>query len=245
MSPARRLPAIARLRRLVRGRRLDRAPGAVDMERVGEELSPGRVALIVVDMQNDYVHPRGRVGRSAGPEYDTATREINRLIALARGVAVPVVYTLTEHGPGVDLPSYEQMRAKRRPHDVEGVCIAGTWGAALIDGLTLPTDGEQVVIKHGYDAMAVAELPARLRAGGVDTVVVTGVATNVCVAATIAGAYERGFHVIVPRDATAASNPTARQASLRHIDRYYGDLVPVSVVADAWAKAPERQATGQ
>jgi ureidoacrylate peracid hydrolase len=214
---------------------LGRAPGAVDAARLGAQLSPGRVALIVVDMQNDYVHPRGRVGRSGGPDYEQATAEINRLVALARAAAVPVVYTLTEHGPGLDLPAYEPMRAKRRPTDDEGVCVAGTWGAALIDGINPPGDADQIVVKHGYDAMAVAELPARLHAAGIDTVVVTGVATNVCVAATIAGAYERGFLVVVPREATMASNPAARQASLRHIDRYYGDVVPVGVVADSWS----------
>ena len=113
MSAARRLPGLARLRRLVRGRGAGRAPAAVDLTRVAAQLLPGRAALIVVDMQNDYVHPRGRLGQSGGPDYDTATREINRLIGLARGLSVPVVYTLTEHEPGVDVPAYEPMRAKR------------------------------------------------------------------------------------------------------------------------------------
>ena len=68
----------------------------------------------------------------------------------------------------------------------------------------------------------------------VRSAVVSGVATTLCVAATVAGAFERGLFPIVVREATAASNAAARRATLRWIDRYYGDVVPVALITDAW-----------
>lgn len=145
-----------------------------------------------------------------------------------------VVFTRTEHGPGLDSAPYTAAFERRRRDPDDGVCLAGTWGAELAADVEPPAADEPVIVKHGYDAMSVAELPALLAAAGRDTVVVSGVATTLCVAATVAGAFERGLFPIVVREATAASNAAARRATLRWIDRYYGDVVPVALITDAW-----------
>jgi nicotinamidase-related amidase len=114
------------------------------------------------------------------------------------------------------------------------VCLAGTWGADFAADLDPPRHGEAIITKVGYDGFANGELAPRLAAAGRDVVVVTGVATTLRVAATVAGAFEHGFFVVVPREATAASEADAAQATLARIDRHYGDVARADLVLQAW-----------
>jgi ureidoacrylate peracid hydrolase len=188
----------------------------------------------VVDVQNDYVHPAGRVGPGRSTAvYAAALASINGLIGAARAAGVPVVYVRSEHNTATDPGPYRAVRSRRR-RSPEGVCLVGTWGAEFAAELDPPRDDEAVITKVGYDGFANGELSAYLRAAGRDVVVVTGVATTLCVAATVAGAFERGLFVVVPRDATAASEAAEAQATLGRIDRHYGDVVAAELVLDAW-----------
>ncbi len=221
------------MRRLLRGGR-SRAPSPADLARVRELLSPARCALLVVDVQNDFVHPDGRVGPGgARAGYAVTLAAINSLIGAARTAGVPVIYIRTEHGPGRDTGPYRAVRARRR-RSPEGTCLAGTWGAEFAAELDSPRDGEQVMTKHGYDGFAAPGLAESLAAADRDAVVVSGVATTLCVAATVAGAFEHGLYAIVPREATAASDAGQARAALRRMATHYGDVVPLAAVLHAW-----------
>jgi ureidoacrylate peracid hydrolase len=227
-------------RRLLRRGRSASTPS--DPARVRELLAPARAALLVVDVQNDYVHPAGRVGpgRATGV-YAAALASINRLIGAARAAGVPVVYVRSEHNPATDPGPYRAVRARRR-RSPEGTCLVGTWGAEFVAELDPPRDGEPVITKVGYDGFANGELGASLREAGRDVVVVTGVATTLCVAATVAGAFERGLYVVVPREATAASDAGMARATLERIDTSYGDVVATALVLDAWRSVAQQVA---
>ncbi len=223
---------VAARRLLGRGRSSALSP--TDLARVRELLAPGRCALLVVDMQNDFVHLEGRVGPGrAGTGYAAALATINSLIGAARPAKVPVIYIRTEHGPGRDTGPYRAVRARRR-RSPEGLCLVGTWGAEFAAELDAPRDGEQVVTKHGYDGFAASGLAESLAAARRDAVVVSGVATTLCVAATVAGAFEHGLYAIVPREATAASDADQARAALRRMATHYGDVIPAAVALDAW-----------
>jgi ureidoacrylate peracid hydrolase len=219
-------------RRLLRRGRSASTPS--NPARVRELLSPARAALVVVDVQNDLVHPAGRVGpgRALGV-YAAALASINGLIGAARAAGVPVVYVRTEHNPATDPGPYRAVRARRR-RSPEGTCLVGTWGAEFAAELDPPRDGEMIVTKVGYDGFANGELGEYLREVGRDVVVVTGVATTLCVGATVAGAFERGLYVVVPREATAASDAAMARATLKRIDTSYGDVVSERLVHEAW-----------
>ena len=219
-------------RRLLRRGRSD--PRAADQARVRELLSPARCALLVVDVQNDFVHPNGRVGPGrASNGYGVALAAINSLIGAARTVDVPVVYIRTEHDSERDTGTYRAIRA-RRPRSPEGTCLVGTWGAEFAADLDGPRNGDHVVTKRGYDGFATGEVAGMLTAAGRDAVVVTGVATTLCVPATVAGAFEHGLYAIVPRESTAASDAAQARAALARMDRHYGDVVAAGLVLDAW-----------
>ena len=201
-------------------------------------------AVLVVDVQNDFVADAGRVGRSGSDmrSLQAATREINKLIAGARAASVPVFYVSVEHGGDVDLAPYQARYARRGMTPEDTICHTGTWGAALYEELTPPARGEARFVKHGYDAFQVPELQPELEERGIRAVIVTGVVTELCVRATVFSAFERGFFPIVPRECTASLEPDRAHEALETIDRWYGEIVSLSDLLESWGAAPVESA---
>lgn len=170
-----------------------------------------RAALIVVDVQNDFADPDGNLYVPSGEE---TLPQINDLIAGARERGSPVVYTQDWH-PEVT-PHFEDYGGTWPVH-----CVKGTWGAELhpdldVDGPTVPkgTGGEDGY--SGFTARDVdtgerkaTDLEGILRDGGVERVVVVGLAQDVCVKETALDARRLGFDVTVPLDATRPVHPGA------------------------------------
>lgn len=203
---------------------------------MNQSVNPAETAVLVIDVQNDFVDDNGRVGRSGADmrPLREATSEINRLITAARAAGARVFYIAVEHGPKVDLPPYQARYARRgmTPDDI--LCHEGAWGAELYSALLPPANGEPKLVKHGYDAFQIPELEKALRESGIRTVVVTGVVTELCVNATAISAFERGFFPVVPRETTATNEPDAARAALDSIERWYGDVVSAAELIDAW-----------
>ncbi len=186
-------------------------------------------ALLVVDIQNDFVHPAGKVGEATGDMSPllSAVDSINRLIATARQVKVPIVYIQVTHSPELDAPSYRARYTRRGMTPEDLLCADDSWGAEFYDGLTPPEPGDLALTKHGYGAFTSGELGDYLRDNSLDTVIVTGVVTELCVLATVSGGFEAGFHVLVPRETTASVDIDAANAALSLIDKFYGTIANV------------------
>jgi ureidoacrylate peracid hydrolase len=207
-----------------------------------ELVRPPSTALLVVDVQNDFVHPDGRSGRSGtdlGP-LQAAVVQINRLVDAARESGTAVIYIRVEHGPEVDTAPYRARYGRRGMTPGDTLCHAGTWGARLYEELRPPRAADLQLVKHGYDAFSVEELPALLREGGVGTVVVTGVVANLCVRATAFSAFERGFFPVVPRESTASVEDGVAERTLEDISHWYGEVVSVDEIVAAWQRAQVR-----
>ncbi|MEZ0320209.1 MAG: isochorismatase family cysteine hydrolase [Pyrobaculum sp.] len=164
-------------------------------------------ALIVVDMQNDFAHPNGKL-------YSPTSREIipkiKFLIEKARARGVRVVYTQDTHYPDdpVEFPIWG-------PHVVKG-----SWGWQIVDELK-PSEGDIVVEKMRYDAFFGTPMDHILRMYGIQHLVVTGTVANICVLHTVASAKLRLYDVVVPVDAVAALNEFDYAAALRQMDFLY------------------------
>ena len=161
-----------------------------------------RTALVVVDLQNDFAHPDGSLFVSGG---DTLVDGINAEIGAARSMGATVVVSQDWHPAST-------------PHFIDdgGVwpthCVAGTWGAELVDGLD-PDHAASAVIRKGtngedgYSAFAMREpggeidlptgLAGLLRERSIERVVVCGLATDVCVSATALSSRSAGFETTV------------------------------------------------
>jgi nicotinamidase/pyrazinamidase len=168
---------------------------------------PG-VALIVVDVQNDFADPAGSLAVRGGADVIPL---INLEIALARGGGAIVAASQDWHP--AHTPHFAKDGGAWPDH-----CVGGTWGAELHPDLVLPADAA-VIRKgaHGEDGYSAftmrdpgtgetvpTELEAFLRAAGVDDVVVVGLATDYCVAATAQDSARLGFMTTVLTDAIAA-----------------------------------------
>ncbi len=166
------------------------------------------VALIVVDVQNDFADPAGSLSVRGGEDVIPA---INGEIALATSNGARVVCTQDWHPEHT--PHFAKDGGIWPDH-----CIQDTWGAALHPALTVP-DGTPIVRKgtngeDGYSGFTMrdpvsgdtvpTELEARLRDAGIDDVVVTGLATDYCVKASAIDAIRLGFATTVLTDAIAA-----------------------------------------
>lgn len=163
-----------------------------------------RSALLVVDVQNDFVDPRGTL---VVPGADNMVPRINADIAAARDGGAAVVYTQDWHPE--ETPHFAKNGGIWPVH-----CVHDTWGAAFHDDLVLegPVVRKGAGGEDGYSGFTVRDpatgatrpttLEAILRSAGVERVVVVGVATDYCVVETVADARALGFAVEVPTAAT-------------------------------------------
>lgn len=192
------------------------------------ELKADRAALIVVDMQNDFV----RVGAPLEVPDARETIEVHQeLIGWFRGRRRPVVFTRFVAGPKPTLVwNWSPVIAPptcccwpgfmRTYQDVEGErdCVA------VVDELA-PLPGEQQVDKYGYNAFHRTHLTGLLLAEAIDTVVITGTVTQICVEDTARGAFHEGFQAAVVSDAVSSYAPDLHQASLRTLAMKYGRVL--------------------
>jgi nicotinamidase-related amidase len=163
-------------------------------------VDPSRTALIVVDMQNDFVKEGGSL---VVPDAEGTIPVIKRLLDLARRSGMKVVFTQDTHTAGD--PEWEIW-----PEHVE----EGSWGWRIVDGLE-PREDELVIQKVRYDAFYGTHLDHFLRLWGVDTLIICGTVASICVHYTAASAALRWYDVVIPRDATSALHPFDLESSLR------------------------------
>lgn len=198
--------------------------------------APSETAVLVVDVQNDFVDSKGRSGRDGTDmrALQAAAGEINRLVAAAREAGAHVIYVGVEHGQQVDNAPYQARYERRGMTPGDTICHTGTWGADLYAELTPPARNEPRFVKHGYDAFQVPELAQELDRRGVRAVVVTGVVTELCVRSTTMSAFEKGYFPIVPRETTASLEPEVAREALASIERWYGEIVSLDELLARW-----------
>jgi ureidoacrylate peracid hydrolase len=198
--------------------------------------SPSETAVLVVDVQNDFVDEKGWVGLAGSDmrPLQNAVAGINRLIEGARESGAHVFYITVEHGPQVDTAPYRARYERRGMTPDKTLCHTGTWGAALYGKLASPKPDEPRLVKHGYDAFEIPSLADQLHRRGVRSVIVTGVVTELCVRSTAMSAFERGFFPVVPRESTASDEPEVAEEALTSLDRWYAEITSVDDVLERW-----------
>lgn len=173
-------------------------------------IDPHRSALLVIDMQNDFVREGAPM---EVPAARTAIAPLQRLIAASRRHDVPVIYT--QH---VLLDEFDvsPLETTYNPRLLTEGMRAGTPGVEVIDELA-PEPADVRIRKHRYDAFYNTPLDSVLRSirglHGVDTVIVTGTLTEVCCESTARSAYMRDYKVAFVSDATGALTPEAQRAT--------------------------------
>jgi nicotinamidase-related amidase len=196
-------------------------------------LDPAKAAIVVVDMQNDFV-------REGAPQEVPDARDtlptIQRLIKGFREVARPVVYTKFVSGPGETLmwtwspecapPTCSCWPGVMRTYaDVDGE----REGPDVVDEI-YPEAGDLIVEKYGYNAFHRTRLVDALRAHHVTDLVVAGTVTQICVEDTVHGAFHEGYRTVAVADAVSSYDQELHRATLRNIELKYGRVMPAEEV---------------
>ncbi len=174
------------------------------------KLESKKTALIIVDMQNDFVHPDGKL---FVPSSRKTIKPIRELLERARGRGVLRIFTMDTHYPGD--PEFELWGEH---------VLRGSWGWRIIDELS-PREDEVVIEKTRYDGFYGTPLDDILRTRGISNVVVVGTVANICVLHTAGSAALRWYRVIVPMDCISALNDFDYVLALRQISFLYSGVI--------------------
>jgi nicotinamidase-related amidase len=208
-------------------------------------LPDGRVALLVIDMQRDFLLPGG-FGESLGNDVSLLQRVVPplaRVLQAARDAGMLVVHTREGHLPDLsDCPPAKLRRGapSRRigdPGPYGRILIRGEFGHDIVDELA-PQPGEPVVDKPGKGAFYATGLHDLLEDAGVTHLVVTGVTTEVCVHTTVREANDRGFECLVLGDCCGSYFPEFHEVALRMISAQGGIFGWVGSSSDLLSSLP-------
>ena len=197
---------------------------------------PGRTALVVVDMQRGFLDPAEAM--EVPPARETVGA-IQTLLALFRARRMLVVFTEFAYSESAPLlvgrlhPEHQPAKpgAPRGFGLPSSSCLEGTPSADTVPELA-PCPGELVVRKRGYDAFAGTPLDEALRARNVTSLVVAGTMTDICVLATVIGAFHREYRVTVVEDGVSTLWPEIQRATLDIIGRAYGRIATTKEISD-------------
>jgi len=211
------------------------------------KIDRAHTALVVIDMQNDFIADEGAMA-AEGLDLSAAQRlagELPGLLECAREAGVLVVFVRNVYSTAAnwylsDVWLEQAGRRRAGSYTDRPVCAPGSWNADFC-GDVRPRPDEPVVTKHRFDAFLNTDLETVLRAHGVRTVVLTGVVTNVCVETTARQAFLRDLYVVLPADGCAGYSRDEHEASLRTIDRYFGEVVTLRDVQEIWSATSDRR----
>ena len=209
-----------------------------------EIIAPAHTALVLVDFQNDFCHPDGKVPSRLGLDMSLIRQAVERTILVlegARRTGVLVVFiqnTILPNGVA-DSPAMLRLRSKGRSLQAPDHCLDGTWGHQIIDELE-PRTGELLVKKHRPTAFLNTNLHQILRNNGVKSVTVPGVVSDGCVYATALDALYHDFYSIVLKDCIASLSERRHNNAVEHLEHYV-DVITSEQALDAWTNGPSGQ----
>lgn len=203
----------------------------IDAEPYAFDLEPSRAALVIIDMQRDFLESGG-FGESLGNDVSLLQRTIGptaRLLDAARRHGLLVIHTREGHRPDLsDLPAAK----KRRGNPALAIGDEGAMGRLLVRGEPghdivgelYPRAGEPVIDKPGKGAFYATDLESILRHRGIAQLIVCGITTEVCVNTTVREANDRGFECLVIEDCVGSYFPEFQEMGLRMIKAQGGIL---------------------
>jgi nicotinamidase-related amidase len=210
----------------------------IDAEPFALDAGLAETALIVIDMQRDFLYPNG-YGEFLGNDVSLLQRTIapiQAVLAAARRRGLFVLHTREGHLPDLsDCPPTKLTRWPPGnrigdPGPMGRILIRGEQGHGIIDEVA-PAAGEVVIDKPGKSSFYTTDLDDILRAHHIRNLIVTGVTTDVCVSATVVAANDRGYNAIVLADCVASYSPERHAAALATIKAQGGIFGWVSTSA--------------
>jgi ureidoacrylate peracid hydrolase len=199
-----------------------------------EKMTPAKTAVIVVDVQNDFCHPEGPLARK-GADFSMVKEmmpNLHQLLEAARKYEVPIIFIQTFHEEATDSEAWTVITGME-------LCRTGSWGADFFE--VVPQPKEIIVNKHRYSAFINTRLDTVLRTLKTETLVMTGVSTNVCVESTARHGFMLDYNIALVKDACASTSRTAHEMTLENIAGYFGSVVSVKQLVEDWKSLAKDQ----
>lgn len=183
-----------------------------------------KTALVVVDMQNDFVRQDAAMEVSQARDTIPVNQE---MIAMARSLGMPVIYTKFVSGPKRVLlwnwsPQIPENNCCVRGFSRYYPDVGKTLDCTDVISELYPEPGDYIIEKYGYSAFRNSSLIDILRANGCDSIVVTGTVTQICVGDTVHDAFHEGLQVLVASDCVSSFDEVQHKATLDNIAMKYG-----------------------
>ena len=175
------------------------------------------VAVLVIDMVREFADLEN--GKVANPNSAALVPIVYSFIKQAREQDALIIWVVDSHRS--DKPDWELLHV--RDH-----CIVGTEGVELVPPLN-PNDKDYIITKRRYSAFVGTDLDLILRDNNIDTLILIGTKTNVCIRATAQDAFSLNYSVVGPRDCVATDKQHLHEANLEDINRYMGKVVSSEV----------------
>jgi len=206
-------------------------------------VNPASAAILVIDVQNDFCAKGGYFDRTGADLalVEPAVKRMVEFIYAARSADVLVIFVRSHYDP-IYLSEAQNARRRRLGWEMP-LCRQGTWGVEFYK--VAPKPGETIITKHRYDAFHQTDLELVLRTNAVQSLVLTGVATNVCVESTLRSAFMRDFEITLVDDCCAARNRVAHDGTLENVRTHFGLVAAASEIEQIWREwaKPVRTAT--
>lgn len=208
---------------------------SVDAGVLPEMIPPSSTAMVIIDVQEDFVSPDGAAGQwgidLGGLE--PPLRRIEHLIALARARGVTLVYVRVVTRPETDSGALKLLHQRKgHPPQALAICRAGTKGADYYR--IRPQAGDIEIEKPLYSSFVGTDLDAQLRARGIETLVIVGFTTDCCVDCTARDAFHLNYNVFIVADACAAYEESLHDGALDALSKNCALLTDSDAVRKAW-----------
>jgi len=201
----------------------------MDIELLKKKVQPDHTALLVIDMQKDYCCEGGtfdRRGFDIKPAQELAPR-LNQFLEKARRALKFVIHLKMTKIPGLLSEAMQEQYARHGVDRKYDPAYGDFYGV-------VPQEGDIVISKYRYSGFVSTYLDQLLRANRVETLIITGITTSVCVESTARDAFMRDYRVVVPRDLTEGVSPEAKEWSLKNIDLFFGEVVESKDLMNSW-----------
>lgn len=213
---------------------------------LNEKVLGPHTAVVVIDVQNDFCADQGSMAKE-GFDVTDAQAMADRLppfLATARAAGALVVFVRNVYSTErnyylSDVWLEQAARARAGSYTKTPVCADGSWEGDYY-GDVRPEPGDACVIKHRFNAFLNTDLDTILRANGIRTLVMTGAATNVCVESTARDGFMRDYYIVFTSDGTAAYSREDHDATLRNIDRFFGEVRSLAEIEAVWMSNEDR-----
>lgn len=200
---------------------------------IKEKVKPGSCALLLIDLQNDFCHPNGTSSKNGRNLYYVHRMFpcLTELLQNARENKLDIIHVRTIHTVWTDSLVWQE-RWGNSPNRM--YTRQNTWGADFIEEFK-PINNELIVEKHRYSAFVNTKLDSVLRSKKKESLIITGVFTNLCVDCTIRDAFMRDYFVVVPGDCVACESEEEQMNSLKIFEYAFANVVTKDEIIKIWS----------